>query len=91
MRKKDFVAIVMAAIVILGVGGGVFGLLQAHLVPLDQISLQRKHRDDVVVSWEGEEFWIPKGCHVGYFGNREPSVSVNGFNQVIGVQFPGNQ
>lgn len=35
MRKKDFVAIVMAAIVILGVGGGVFGLLQAHLVPLD--------------------------------------------------------
>ena len=35
MRKKGFVAIVMAAIVILGVVGGVLGLIQAHSVPLD--------------------------------------------------------
>lgn len=91
MRKKDFVAVVAAAIVLLVAGGILFGLTDIHSVPLDEISLERKHRDDVVVIWEDEELWVPKGCRVSYFGNREPSVSVNGFNQVIGVQFPSNQ
>ena len=91
MRKKDFVGVVAATIVLLGAGGILFGLTDIHSVPLDEITLQRKHRDDARIVWKGEEIWVPEGCRVSYFGNREPSVSVNGFNQVIGVQFPGNQ